>query len=283
MLIADGKGSISLGNTVKAGNLVIGEGLPKICVPITGKNREEILGSARAAAQVPADMAEWRADWYESAGSPEDVSGILSMIRGVLGEMPLLMTFRTAIEGGEQEADTESYQKLCSDAIRSGYIDLIDVELSSGEDTVRKLIAEARACGVRVIASSHDFEHTPDKNELIRRLLEMKELGADILKIAVMPQNRRDVAVLLEVSAEAADRLDRPVIAVSMGKLGMISRIACEAFGSSVTFAAASQASAPGQPGAAELREMLIRLHDSLSETGADGTDAGTVPCDAGA
>ena len=92
----------------------------------------------------------------------------------------------------------------------------------------------------------------------------MKELGADILKIAVRPQSRSDVASLLEVSADAAERTDRPVIAISMGKLGTISRIACEAFGSSVTFASASRASAPGQPGAAELKEMLIRLHGTI-------------------
>ena len=207
----------SLGKTVKVRNLVIGEGMPKICVPITGRCEEDILAAARAVLEVPADMAEWRADWYDRAGSRDEVSVILKKIRSILGDM-----------------------------------------------TAGRLIREAGASGVRVVASSHDFDRTPDKIEMTRRLFKMKELGADILKIAVMPQSRSDVASLLEVSADAAERTDRPVIAISMGKLGTISRIACEAFGSSVTFASASRASAPGQPGAAELKEMLIRLHGTI-------------------
>lgn len=254
----------SLGKTVKVRNLVIGEGMPKICVPITGRCEENILAAARAVLEVPADMAEWRADWYDRAGSRDEVSVILKKIRSILGDMPLLMTFRTKQEGGEQEADPDTYKRICTDAIHTGYIDLIDVELSSGDMTAGRLIREAGASGVRVVASSHDFDRTPDKIEMTRRLFKMKELGADILKIAVMPQSRSDVASLLEVSADAAERTDRPVIAISMGKLGTISRIACEAFGSSVTFASASRASAPGQPGAAELKEMLIRLHGTI-------------------
>ena len=87
----------SLGKTVKVRNLVIGEGMPKICVPITGRCEEVILAAARAVLEVPADMAEWRADWYDRAGSRDEVSVILKKIRSILGDMPLLMTFRTKI------------------------------------------------------------------------------------------------------------------------------------------------------------------------------------------
>jgi 3-dehydroquinate dehydratase-1 len=261
-----------LGNTVKVRNVVIGEGLPKICVPITGRCEEDILAETRAVLDVPADIAEWRADWYEKAcegdertcglNGTSEIAGILGKIREILGDMPLLMTFRTAREGGEQEADADTYQKICIDAIRSGYIDLIDVELSCGEKTAGRIIEEAGAAGVRVVASSHDFDRTPDKSEMTGRLFRMKDLRADILKLAVMPQSRSDVAALLEVAADAAERTGKPVIAISMGQLGVISRVACEAFGSSATFAAASRASAPGQIGAAELKEIHIRLHE---------------------
>lgn len=253
-----------MSKTVKVRNLVIGEGSPKICVPITGRDEEEILAETRAVLEVPADMAEWRADWYEKAANRDEVSGVLRKIRTLIGDMPLLITFRTEKEGGELEADPDTYQRICSDAICSGYIDLIDVELSAGDRIARALLEEAHDAGVKVIASSHDFDRTPDKSEIIRRLLKMEELGADILKIAVMPQNKSDVAVLLSASVEASARTNRPLIAISMGQLGIISRIACESFGSSVTFAAASQISAPGQPAAAELRDMILKLHSMI-------------------
>ncbi|MBQ9272887.1 MAG: type I 3-dehydroquinate dehydratase [Mogibacterium sp.] len=251
-------------DAVKVRNISIGEGLPKICVPVMGRTEEEILAETRAVLEVPADMAEWRADWYEECHNRQKTWDILKKIRAMIGGMPLIMTFRTSEEGGELPVDPETYRDLCIDAIRSGSIDLIDVELSCGEETAKEIIEEARSAGVRTVASSHDFERTPDKSEITGRLLRMRDLGADILKIAVMPENRQDVAVLLEAASDAADRTGKPLIAISMGKLGVMSRIACEAFGSSVTFAAASRASAPGQPGAAELRDLILRLHDMI-------------------
>ena len=93
----------------------------------------------------------------------------------------------------------------------------------------------------------------------------MQDMGADIPKMAVMPQTKKDVLTLLSATEEmASDYADRPIITMSMAGLGSISRIACEAFGSCLTFGSGAQASAPGQIGAEELHQALQIVHDAL-------------------
>ena len=72
----------------------------------------------------------------------------------------------------------------------------------------------------------------------------METAGADALKIAVTPADAADVARLLRVTAETA-----PVITLSMGDLGLVSRLTGAVFGSALTFATpGDRPSAPGQP-----------------------------------
>ena len=135
---------------------------------------------------------------------------------------------------------------------------MIDAELFMGEAVLGKLIRMAHERGVRLVASNHDFNKTPDKAEMIRRLRMMDDAGADILKIAVMPRDASDVLDLLDVTRMMNEGLtDKPLITMSMGQLGMITRIAGETFGSAVTFGSMGQASAPGQIDAAKLKEIL--------------------------
>ena len=77
------------------------------------------------------------------------------------------------------------------------------------------------------------------------------------MKIAVMPGDPGDVLTLLSVSWEMKSRYARqPLIAISMGALGAVSRISGEIFGSAMTFGTAGQASAPGQISVEELQEV---------------------------
>ena len=105
------------------------------------------------------------------------------------------------------------------------------------------IISKAHDFNVKVVSSNHDFDKTPEKEELIRRLCKMQELGADIPKIAVMPTCRRDVLMLLDATLEMTESYaDRPIITMSMAGTGVISRLAGEAFGSALTFGAATKA-----------------------------------------
>lgn len=252
-------------NAVKVRNTVIGEGMPKICVPIVGVTKEAILDEARAITKLPADVVEWRIDWFENVFDFDKLVDVLKDLREALGDMPLLMTFRTSKEGGEKAIEDEVYADINIRAAQTGYVDLVDVEVFTGDEIVKKIIDGAHAAGVKVVASNHDFFKTPDKDDIVGRLRKMQDLGADIPKIAVMPQNKKDVLTLLAATEEMANEYaDRPIITMSMAGTGVISRLAGEVFGSALTFGAAAKASAPGQMGVEDLKQVLTLLHGAL-------------------
>lgn len=252
-------------NPIMIRGVAIGEGIPKICVPIVGKTREEIVKAAEEIRTLPVDVVEWRADWYEEIFEADVVLDILQELRRILGELPLLFTFRTKKEGGEKEIDEKNYRTLNQLAAESGLADLIDVEVFSGDEVVNDLVRTAHENEVKVIGSNHDFEKTPSKEEIIRRLQKIQELEVDLPKIAVMPRKKEDVLTLLAATEEMNRKYaDRPIITMSMAGDGVISRLCGEVFGSALTFGAAGQASAPGQIGVKELRQILTILHESV-------------------
>ena len=252
-------------NTLRVRDLEIGAGAPKIIVPIVGVTKEEIIEEAKTFDSIPVDVVEWRVDWFEHAFEFEKVKEVLKELREVLGNTPLLVTFRTSKEGGEKAIEAEAYAELNISAAKTGYVDFVDVEIFTGDDIVKKIIDDVHAEGVKVIASNHDFHKTPAKSDIIYRLRKMQDMGADIPKIAVMPQNKRDVLTLLSATEEmVTDYADRPIITMSMAGTGVISRLCGEVFGSSMTFGAAKKASAPGQMGVKDLETVLHLLHSAM-------------------
>lgn len=161
------------------------------------------------------------------------------ILRETMPEKPLLFTFRSAKEGGEQAISTEAYIALNRAAIDSGMVDMIDLELFTGDDQVKETVAYAHAHDVKVVMSNHDFHKTPEAEEIIARLRKMQSFDADIPKIALMPQSTSDVLTLLTATLEMQEQYaDRPIITMSMAKTGVISRLAGEVFGSAATFGA---------------------------------------------
>ena len=252
-------------NPVVVRNVKIGEGIPKICVPIVGITREEILETGKNIGAIGADVVEWPADWFEDVFVFEKVEETAKELRNVLGDTPILFTFRTAKEGGEKAIEKQAYVELNQKAAKTGYIDMVDVEAFTGDDAVTAIVKAAHECGVKVVASNHDFHKTPAKEEIVSRLRKMQESGADIPKIAVMPQNKKDVLTLLAATEEMySEYADRPIITMSMAGTGVVSRLCGEVFGSALTFGAAGKASAPGQMGVEDLKTVLSLLHKSL-------------------
>ena len=252
-------------NTIKIREIEIVACAPKIIVPIVGITKEDIIEEAKTFDSIPVDVVEWRADWFEGVFDFAKVEDVLKDLREALGNIPLLMTFRTSKEGGEKAIEPDAYAELNIKAAQTGYVDLVDVEIFTGDEIVKKIIDGAHAAGVKVIASNHDFFKTPAKADIIYRLRKMQDMNADIPKIAVMPQNKKDVLTLLAATEEmATNYADRPIITMSMAGTGVISRLCGEVFGSSMTFGAAKKASAPGQMGVNDLNTVLGLLHNAM-------------------
>ena len=258
-------------NSLTLRGLTLGEGKPKIIVPLCAGNQEALLQKASALSSHPFDLVEWRADFMDAvhaADTPDhalaaELSRCAKALRGLLGDTPLLFTLRSQKEGGEALLPPSRYMILNQAAAESGAVDLVDVELSCGADCVQENIRRIHAAGVHVIASSHDFQKTPEQAVLTERLLAMQRCGADIAKLAVMPQSAADVLTLL-AATEEVHRLhpELPLVTMSMGELGVLSRISGELFGSCMSFAAAGESSAPGQLSAKMLSQLLSVLHE---------------------
>lgn len=265
--------------SLRINNLVLGEGRPKICVPITAKTDTELKEQLKMIWQTCfmrekpcADLLEWRADFWgdwSPVSWKTQLKEVVMQIQEAFPGLPLLFTFRSKAEGGEREIAGEDYEELCRMVIEEKIADLLDIELFARDGAAKRLLSdygEDRDSGQRkpkewekplLLVSSHDFRKTPSKEEMMDRLMEMEQLGADILKLAVMPQKAEDVLRLLEVTREIKGKTDKPVITMSMGRLGLVSRLTGEIFGSAVTFGSAGCPSAPGQIEAGMLLEIL--------------------------
>lgn len=235
----------------------IGSGKPKICVPITGKTVEEIFKQAKEIAPLEVEVVEWRVDYTEFVHDKDTILLVLEGLRKQLQNKILLFTFRTKKEGGEQELSEEEYFNLNKFAAETKLVDLIDLELFSSDDKLEFYMNEIHKSGCKVIVSNHDFQKTPEESEIVRRLSRMEQAGGDILKIAVMPQSPQDVVTLLSATCKASESLVQPVVTMSMAKLGAVSRITGEVFGSALTFGTVGEASAPGQIPVKQLAEYL--------------------------
>lgn len=251
--------------TIKVKDIEIGVDSPKIVVPIIEKTSVDIINKANIIKDMKIDIVEWRVDFYEEVSNISSVLDTLKNLRKTLGNLPIIFTFRTSKEGGEKEISLEEYTRLNKEVANSGNVDLVDIEMFSGDDVVMENISNIHEAGVLVVGSNHNFAKTPEKDEIISRLQKMQDMGADILKIAVMPKNTQDVIKLLDATNEMYTKYaDRPITAISMGSMGVISRLGGEIFGSAMTFASVGQGSAPGQIDAGELDYILDIIHKSM-------------------
>lgn len=247
--------------TVQIKNLTIGSGMPKICVPITGVTASEIISQAAVVKAASPDLVEWRVDFFEQMKDDAAVEHMLTGLAETLQDIPVLFTLRTDREGGKAHVTGAVYEKILLRALACPQTDMIDVEVMPQQESAARIIKSAHEKGIPVIASNHHFEGTPSNEQIDCIFSCMEKAGADILKMAVMPENSRDVIRMMERTLSWHEKSERPLITMSMGVLGCVSRMCGEMTGSCMTFASVTEASAPGQIDMTSLKHILQILH----------------------
>lgn len=238
-------------------NKIIGEGKPLVCVSVMESKKADIVDEVKRLVDEKVEMVEWRVDAFEGVESPNAVREVLKELATLVKNTILVFTFRSKEQGGQHSMDSEKIYDLHQVAAESKVVDFIDLEYFYTDDADVE-IYNLQKMGAKVITSHHDFHETPSSNVLFMLLEQMKHSNADIVKLAMMPQSAEDVLRLLEETNHFHKRYPmQPLITMSMGKMGTISRVCGELFGSCVTFGAGKNASAPGQVPVAKLEEIL--------------------------
>ncbi len=247
---------------IRIKNLEIGRGRPKTCAIVMGKTEQEILALGLKANQADCDMIEFRADDFQKILDFSAAKTVLGKLRKACTK-PIIFTFRRKAEGGHTDIDFEYYKQLNLTVAQNGYAEIVDIEASAAMDNP-ELINELKLSGTYVILSKHDFSRTPTLEEIIQDFFELQSLGADIIKVSYMPHSKSDVITLITATENMTSSFSScPIIAISMGHLGTVSRILGEFIGSAITFASIDKASAPGQLPIEGLTNMLTMLHDN--------------------
>lgn len=228
-----------------------------ICVSDTAHDTAGVIEDAKKIVAAGADVLEWRLDCFDQYENKEAIKKVLEGMKEVLKDIPLILTFRTEREGGNAPIDIEKYLEIYEYIAELGIVDIFDVEMWIVSSVDPSFVEKLKNKG-KVIYSKHDFQITPAKEQIISQLIEMQDKGADIAKIALMPQSKEDVMALMEASVEVSEKSPKtPIITISMGEMGRESRIQGKKTGSCLTFAVVGKASAPGQVDIQELKKLM--------------------------
>ncbi|MDN8280038.1 type I 3-dehydroquinate dehydratase [Acinetobacter baumannii] len=230
----------------------------KTIVPITAKTKEQALAQAQVIANTAdADLAEFRIDLLSFASDTKQVIALGHELKKILGNKPMIATIRTKNEGGQLEISDADYGKTYQAYLKNPFIDWLDVEMFRDQKVVSEIVQKAHQKKVLVVMSNHDFQKTPSQDEIEKRLLKQDQMGADVLKIAVMPKSKQDVFTLMNATLKVSQQTTKPLLTMSMGQLGTISRVATANMGGSYSFGMIGQASAPGQIDVTKLKQIL--------------------------
>jgi 3-dehydroquinate dehydratase-1 len=225
-----------------------------------------LAAETAAVAALRPDLLEWRVDFFEAIADTDAVLAAARAVRAAAAGIPILFTRRAQWEGGQAIPLDEPRVLALYEAIAaSGTVDAMDFEMGNDPAHVAQVRALTLRHGLALVLSFHDFQATPADADLDARFDQAQALQADVAKVAVMPQSLADVHRLLGATLRASERLAVPVISMSMGGLGAVTRIAGGVFGSALTFAVGSQASAPGQIPIADVRAATGVLQRATS------------------
>ena len=220
----------------------------KICTVITSKTISKALKDIQKAEEQDTNMLELRID-YLSDLSPEGLEKVINA-----SSIPIIVTPRLATEGGNWVASEEERFAYIQQAIDLG-VDFVDIEFKTLAKFRRELIENKKQ--TKIIISYHNFIETPAFNRLSLIFAEMMEMGADMSKIATMSTSIDDNFIIFDL-IQKVQKEKQNIIALCMGRLGVISRLVGPMLGSYLTYAslAKDKQSAPGQLSCTELRRL---------------------------
>lgn len=227
-----------------------------ICVSVCAGSAEEFRERIHAA-QGRAEVVEMRFDCL-NGGEREKA---LEFLGSTTVDKPIVVTFRSAEQGGRNAATIDERRKFWS-SLPPGVWG-VDLE----EDAVDFYKGDAAK-----ILSFHDFAEMPANVGAIFDRLEYA--GADVIKIACQAHDAIDAIPLWNLIERARKRQKR-FVPIAMGEAGKWTRILGPLFGAFMTYSSLDKAgeTAPGQVSADDLLDIyrINELDSSCSVYGVIG------------
>lgn len=202
------------------------------------------------------DIIELRIDqWTDVTG----VKQVINELKELPFEFKVLITYRSNSQGGKGHVNEMEYQNVIQKLINESGYEMLDIEWDDKKDknTYLSFINKAHQKGIQVVLSHHNFNETPSLEELKFTYYKMHQFEADYLKVAVMPNDEKDVLHLLEAVKDSADALNQHIIGIAMSDIGIVSRTAQGVFGGTVSYGCLNEPQAPGQIHIEELKKQI--------------------------
>lgn len=254
---------------LKVKNVIIDDGRFNLVLTLTSKSLLQLEKDLIGARERSFSLIEWRGDYLESEGEEISLALLqgLNLIKKIFPRTPLIFTYRAREEGGQSEISEENLLSLRMAMVRSGLIDLIDVEEFWWEDNkspairlaYKTFLNEAKEKGVLVVMSHHDFSNYPGKEAVIQITKTMEKQGADIVKVSVMITTEEELIELMLVSKVLIVSLNVPHVLIGMGDAGRSTRFDIDNFHSCLTYGAYGIKAAPGQLSIVELEAIRLK------------------------
>ena len=233
----------------------------KNCLPILAADYRETLECVDKAIGMNCQIIEWRLDALNGKVDMKKVISTCETIKEKT-DKKLLITLRTAKQGGLRDMDPSTYVWMVRRIVDLVKTDFVDIEMvnCAGDAQLKMLTRMAHGKGVNVIVSYHDMLYTETAREIYMRLCHMKYLGADLPKVAYMAKDQGSVEAVINGAKTAVSEIG-PVVAISMGEIGQITRTEGEKFGSVINFVKplGSKAEEQGDIGQLDSDQLLVR------------------------
>ncbi len=220
------------------------EKMPLIALPITDTDIDNTLQKAK---EKNIDIIELRIDQFKNKNL-DHINSIVKKVKDY--NFKALATVRSKLEGGSDIPD-EDRLKIFNSIVKD--VDIVDIEYTS--EALKPTVVELVKNNNKILLMSyHDFEKTPSEDFIQNLIDNAKSQGADIVKYAFKSNSFEDVAKILYITHK---NRYKNIVAIAMGDIGKISRVAGFVFGSLITYTYIGESFAPGQIEINKLKELL--------------------------
>lgn len=219
---------------------------PAICLSLNCSTMDEIRQEIETYKDY-CQLVEWCVDKTDGASeyAKEEFLAKLKEIKYLCPGKKIVVDYK---------GDAETGDRIQRWAL--GCADIIDIDADN--PNLSQLVREAKRKKTKTLISHHNFDEMPERNEIAEQFLRMEKTGGDILKIACFANQEADnYAMLQGAGAYSQLKNHKPIVAIAMGAEGQTSRICAGDFGSVISYACGSKATAPGQFNAKELSGYL--------------------------